>query len=156
MKDLLGSKSQDIDIDDRTSTLIGELSKYLARLEITGIRLTRNDLSGQAIVATGLGCREIVLASLTPSELMSSIADLAAHLLHMMQFQNPRPASTPTVAVDDPLLRACIITDDKRSKSWTVSSIDSYMPISTARYYGLTYPSGLLDCTCLSGFSIPV
>ena len=156
LTDLLGSKSEDLDIDDRTSTLIGELSNYLARLEISGIRLTQNDLSGQAIVATGLDCREIVLANLTPSELMSSIADLAAHLLHMVQFQNPRPSSTPTVAVDDPPPRACIITDDKRSQSWTVSSIDSYVPISTARYYGLTYPSVLLDCTSLSGFSIPV
>ena len=41
LTDLLGSKSQDIDIDDRASTLIGELSNYL---EITGIRLTRNVL----------------------------------------------------------------------------------------------------------------
>ncbi|KAI9764751.1 MAG: hypothetical protein M1835_007514 [Candelina submexicana] len=84
LTDLLQSKGQDIDIDDRTSTLIRELSEYLARLEITGMRLTQNDLSGQAIVAIGLDCREIVLASLTPSELMSSIADMAAHLLHMV------------------------------------------------------------------------
>lgn len=83
MLDLLGGKSQDIDIDDRTNTLIGELSEILTQLEITGMRLTRNGLSGYAIVATGLDCREIVLASLTPSELMSSIADLAAHILHI-------------------------------------------------------------------------
>jgi len=90
LTDLLGSKSQDIDIDDRTSTLIGELSEYLARLEITAMRLTRNDVSGQAIVAIGLDRREIMLASLTPSELMSSTADLAAHLLYMVQFRNQR------------------------------------------------------------------
>lgn len=154
LTDLLGSKSQDIDLDDRTSTLIGELSEYLARLEITGMRLTRNDISGQAIVATGLDCREIVLASLTPSELMSSIADLAAHLLHMVKLQIPRLASIPAVAVDDPTLRAYIITDDNRSQKRTVNSIDSHMPISTARQYGLTYPSALLDCTNISGCSI--
>ena len=85
LTDLLGSKSQDIDIDDCIRTLIGELSDHLARLKVTGVRLTRNDLSGHAIVATGLDCREIVLASLTPSELISSIADLAAHLLPMVQ-----------------------------------------------------------------------
>ena len=155
MIDLLGSKSEDIDVDDRTSTLIGELSKYLARLEITGMRLTRNDLSGQAIVATGLDSRGIVLASLTPSELMSSIADLAAHLLHMVQLQSPRPPSTAAVPVDDPPPRAHIITDDNRSQSWKVNSIDSHLSTSTAQQYGLTYPSAFLHCTNISGCSIP-
>ena len=156
LTDLLGSKSQDVDIDDRTRTLIGELSEYLARLEITGVRLTRNDLSGHAIVATGLDCREIVLASLIPSELMSSIADLAVHLLHMVQLQNPRPASTPAVPVDDPLSQAYIITDDNRSQNSTVNSIDSHLSVPTARQYGLTYPSALQDCTNISGCSIPI
>ncbi len=151
--DLLGSKSQDV--DDRTSSLIGELSEYLARLEITRMRLTRNDVSGQAIVATGMDCREIVLARLAPSELMSSTAELAAHLLHMVQLQNPRPASTPTVAVGDPPRRAYVITDDTRSQSWTVNSIESHISISTARQCGLTYPSALRDCTNILGCSIP-
>jgi len=156
LTDLLGSKSQDIDIDDRTSTLIKELSEYLARLEITGMRLTWNDLSGHAIVATGSDCRETVLASLNPSESMNSIADLAAHLLHVVQLQNPRPASTPAVPVDDPPPRAYIITDDNRSQSWTVNSIDSHLSISTAQQYGLTYPSAFLDYTNISGCSIPI
>lgn len=34
-------------------------------------------------------------------------------------------------------------------------SIDSYVSIPTARQYGLTYPSALLDCTKLSGCSTP-
>lgn len=156
LTDIVGSKSQDIDRDDRTSTLIGELSEYLARLEITGMRLTRNDLSGQAIVATRLDCQEIVLASLTPSELTSSIADLAARLLHVVQLQKPQPASTPTVPVDDPALRGYIRREDNHSQSWTVNSIHSHMPISTAQQYGLTYPSALLDCTNVSGCSIPI
>ncbi len=133
LTDLLRSKNQDIDVDDLTNTLIEEVSEHLARLEITKMRLTRNDLYGQAIVATGFDFREIVLTSLTPSELMSSTADLAAHLLHMVQLQNPWPASTPTVSVDDPSLREYIITDDNRSQSWTVNSIDSHMPILTVR-----------------------
>ena len=156
LMDLLGNQSQDIDIDDHTSTLIGELSKYLARLEITKMRLTPNNLSGHAIVATGLDCREIVLASLTPPELMSSVADMAAHLLHLVQSQNPRPASTLAVPVDDPSPQAYIITDDNRSKSSTVNSINSHSSISTAQQYGLTYPSALLDCTNISGCSIPI
>lgn len=156
LRDLLQSKSQDTSIDDRTSTLIGELSGVLAGLEITGMRLTRNDFSGQAIVATSLDRREIVLARLTPSELTSSIADLAAHLLHMVHLQSPRPASTSTAPVDDPPPQAYVITDDNHSQSWTVSSIDSHIPISTAQQYGLTYPSALLDCTNISGGSIPI
>ena len=89
LRDPLESKSQDTGIDDHTSCLIRELSEHLARLEITGLRLTRNKLSGKAVVATGLNCREIVLASLTPSELMSSVADLVAHLHHLVHLQNP-------------------------------------------------------------------
>jgi len=156
LTDLLGNKSQDIDIDNRTSTLIKELSEYLARLEITGMRLTWNDLSGHAIVATGSDCRETVLASLNLSESINSIADLTAHLLHVVQLQKSRPASTPPVPVDDPPTRAYIITDDNRSQSWAVNSIDSHWSISTAQQYGLTYPSALLDYTNNSGCSIPI
>ena len=156
LTDLLGSQSQDIDIGDGTSTLIEELNQYLARLEITGMRLTRNDLSGQDIVAIGMDRREIVLASLAPSNLMSSIANLAAHLLHVVQLQNPRPASTPTNSMDNPPARAYIITDNHRCESWTVNSIDSHLPISTIRRDGLTYPSALLDCTNISGCSVPI
>lgn len=135
---LVGSQLQDIDIDNRTSILIGELSEYLAQLEITGMRLARNDLSGQDIVATGLDRQEIVLASLTPSELVSSTADLAAHLLPMMQVQRPRPAGTPTLPMGDTPSRAYLITGEDHSKSWTVNSIDSHLSISIDRRYGLT------------------
>lgn len=117
LTNLLRSKSQDIDIDDRTSTLIEELSEYLARLEIIEMRLTRNDLSGHIIVAIDLDCQEIVLASLTSFESMSSIIDLATHLIHMMQLQNSRQASTPTMFVNDSSSRAYIITNDNRSQS---------------------------------------
>ena len=120
------------------------------------MRLTRNDLSGQTIVATGLDCRDIVLASLTPSDLMNSITDLAAHLLHMVQFQIPRPASKSTVEADDPPVRAYIITDDNPFQSWTVNSIDSHLSIPAARQYGLTYSSALPEVTKISGRSIPI
>lgn len=94
-----------------------------------------------------------MLASLIPSQLMSSMADLTAHLLHMLQLPNPRPTNTRTGAVDDPSLRVYIVTDVNRSQSWAVSSIDSNMPNSNARQYGLTYPSALPDCTNISGCS---
>ncbi len=51
-------KCKDIDMYNRTSIMIGELSKHLTRLEITGMRLIRTDLSGRTIVATGLNDRE--------------------------------------------------------------------------------------------------
>jgi dihydroorotase len=85
LTNLLEKKSQDIDIDDRTSIFIKELSEHLTRLGIIEMRITRNDLSSQAIVVTDLECREIVIASLTSFELMSSIADLIAHLLSHMK-----------------------------------------------------------------------
>lgn len=102
LADILGIKSQDIDIDDHISTLIRELSEFLTRLEITGMRLTRSDLSGHDIVATDLNNQEIVLASLTPFKPMSSIADLASHLLHLVQLQSPQSASISTVPVERP------------------------------------------------------
>ncbi|MCJ1382858.1 hypothetical protein MMC17_005971 [Xylographa soralifera] len=117
LMELLGSHSPDVDIDDRTNTRIVELSDYLAQLKITGMKLTRNNLSGQTIVATGLDCGEIVLASLTPSELTSPIGDLAAHLLHMVQFRTLSPKSTSPAAKDDSPRRASIGTDDNRFKS---------------------------------------
>lgn len=115
-----------------------------------GVHLTRNDLTGQTIIATGLDRREIVLFSLTPSELTSSIADLAAQLLHVVQLQNPPPASTPTVPIDNPSAQ-----DDNRSESWTDNSTDSHMPTSTARRCDLTYSSALLDVSNISGCSVP-
>lgn len=126
---LLGNQSQDIDIGDGTRTLTGELSEYLAQLKVNGMRLIRNDLSGQAqaIIATVLDC------PLTPSESMSPLADLAAHLLHVLQSQKPRPASTLAVPVDDPPLRENINMNTNRSQSWTVNSVDSHTPVSTAR-----------------------
>ena len=64
-----GVKSQDMNIDRRTSTPTGDVSEYLARLEVTGGRLTRNDLSGQDIVVPILDRGKMVLASLTSPEL---------------------------------------------------------------------------------------
>lgn len=114
LRDLLQSKSWDTSIDDCASTLIGELSGFFAGLEIAGMRLIQNNFSGQAIVATDLDRREILLTRLTPSELRSSIADLAAHLLHMVHLQSPQPASTLT-AVHDPPPQAYVVTDDNHS-----------------------------------------
>ena len=114
--------------------------------------------AGQAIVATGSDRRELVLARLPSSELIRSIADVAAHLLHtvqlhLVQLQTPRLESTLIVLVNDPPLPASIITDDNRSQSWMVNRVESHS--STARPKGLTYPSALLDCTEISGCTIP-
>jgi hypothetical protein len=117
LTNLLRKKSQDIDIDDRTSILIEESSDHLTRLEIIEMRITRNDLSDQVIVVTDLDCRKIVIVSLTSFDLMSSVADLIAHLLQMLQLQNSRSASTSTMLVNDSSLREYIIRDDIRSQN---------------------------------------
>ena len=49
-----------------------------------------------------------------------------------------------------------IIADDDRSRSWSVTSIDSHLPIPPARRKGVTYPSAFLDVTNISGCSMPV
>ncbi len=156
LTNLLRKKSQDIDIDDRTSILIEESSDHLTRLEIIEMRITRNDLSDQVIVVTDLDCRKIVIVSLTSFDLMSSVADLIAHLLQMLQLQNSRSASTSTMLVNDSSLREYIIRDDIRSQNWTFNSVDSHMSISIVRQYGLIYSSALLNNIKISSCFISI
>ncbi|KAL9029909.1 MAG: hypothetical protein Q9196_001912 [Gyalolechia fulgens] len=153
LNDLVGKKSQDI--DDRTSTLMAELSEYLARLGITGMRLTRNDPSGQAIIATDLDSQEIVLARLAPAVLMNSMADLTAHLLCLVKLNFPPKAGTSAVPNDEQSLRENSDMHDNYSRSGTVNGIDGDMGTSITRQHGLTYPSALVDWANISGCSIP-
>ncbi|KAL8935150.1 MAG: hypothetical protein Q9211_004856 [Gyalolechia sp. 1 TL-2023] len=153
LNDLVGKKSQDI--DDRTSTLMAELSEYLARLGITGMRLTRNDPSGQAIIATDLDSQEIVLARLAPAVLINSMADLTAHLLCLVKLNFPPKAGTSAVPNDEQSLRENSDMHDNYSRSGTVNGIDGDMEPSIARQHGLTYPSALVDWANISGCSIP-
>lgn len=155
LTDLLRIKSQDIDIkiDDHTSTLIRELSEFLTRLEITGMRLTPNDFYGHDIVATDLNNQEIVLASLTSFKPMSSIGELASHLFDLVRLQNLQSATISTVPVNNPCLPAYIITDDKSLRSWTVNNINTNVSTPDARQYGLTFPSAFLDVADLSNYS---
>lgn len=137
---LLRSKSQNI--NDHTSTLIRELSEYLIRLEIITLRLTQNDVLDQVIVAIDIDCRKIVFVNLNTLQLMSSIIEMIAHLLHTIQIPNSRLASISTVPVDD-------------SGNCTVKYVGRLLPRSNSQQYGLTFPSALRDLTKISGCSIP-
>lgn len=45
--------------------------------------------------------------------------------------------------------------DDQPPESWALDSINSGSTNSSAQQFGLTYPSGLLDCVDISGCSVP-
>ncbi|KAI9777559.1 MAG: hypothetical protein M1816_004702 [Peltula sp. TS41687] len=148
------SESQNIDRD--TCTRVEDLCKYIARLGITEMRLASTNLSDHVTVTAVSKSRDFILARLTASELMSSTADLAAHLLHMLQFQSPQLSSTSMAPVDDKSLQTTPIAQDNHSLSWTDDDMDRQMTEPRARQHGLTYPSALLDATNVSGCSIPL
>ena len=116
-------KSQEIEINNHTDALIGELCEHLGRLEITGMRLSRTGLSSQVIFATDSNCREVVLVKLTSSELISSITDLVMYILHMVQFRRSQLPSTPIVHKDKP--QADVMAYNHPSQEKVVDTIGS-------------------------------
>ncbi|KAI9675746.1 MAG: hypothetical protein M1817_001113 [Caeruleum heppii] len=140
-------------IDDHTNTLVGELCEHFAQLKITGVRLTQNDLSGQAIVTAVSYSRETMLARLTPSDLMSSTADLAAHLLHMVQFQSSQPRSPAMALLNDNSLQARLMAPGNRSPSGTADHVGSQITVPTAQQRGMTNSSALWDTANVSNGS---
>ncbi|KAI9826027.1 MAG: hypothetical protein M1826_006825 [Phylliscum demangeonii] len=145
-------KSEKMELDAHAYALIEELCESLAQLELTEMRLARNDRSGQAIIATGSNCREIVVASLTSSELMSSYTELVKHLLLMVQFQSP-PVPGPPVPCP-PTEQCPVDATTPDGPAWG-QSVDTIRSDTTpdARKNGITYPSALLDCVNISGCS---
>ena len=129
---LLRSKSQNI--DDRTSTLIREL---LTRLKIITLRLTQNDILDQVIVAIDTNCRQIVLVNLNSLQLMSSIIEMIAHLLHTIQISIFRLANISTVSTND--------SSKARSRSCTIKSIDRSLSRSISQQYEHTFSSTFLN-----------
>jgi hypothetical protein len=96
------------------------------------VDLTQNNHTNSVTITVVSKSREIVLASLTSSELMSSTADLAAHLLHMLQLQSPRLGSTSVALVDNPTFQKDFITQKDHYQSWTVGSMDTQTTMLTA------------------------
>ena len=80
-------------IDNHASTLIKNICEYFTRLNITQMSLNQDEHLRNVTITAASNGREIVLASLTSSELMSSTADLAEHILHMLQMQSPQMRS---------------------------------------------------------------
>lgn len=141
--------------DDHTPVLVADLCEYFTRLEITGMRLTQNDHTDGATVKAVSNSREFVLASLTSSELMSSTADLAAHLVHMLQLQSPRLRNTTLDPAGDSHFQADYTAQDDYHPSRANDDVDSQTTMASAQQYGLTYPSALLDDINNSGCAIP-
>jgi hypothetical protein len=86
--------------------------------------------------------REIVLASLTASELMSSSADLAAHLLNRLQQQSATADDLPT--------RTGSMEEENRLQDRPIDHVDSQAKRAVAESNGLTdtaelpsYPSSI-------------
>lgn len=143
-------------IDDHASALVRIICEYFARLDTTQMDFTQNDHSSNVIITAVSKSREFVLASLTSSEQMSSTADLAAHLLRMLQFQSPQLQSTLMAPADDTSLLTDFIAHDNHSLGWAVDDVDSETTMPSAQQYGVTYPSALLDETNVSGCSLPI
>ena len=141
-------EGQEMEIDDHTEALIGDLCEHFVRLEVTKLRLARADHSVQVIVAAGSDCQEVVLANLTSSELMSSITDLVMHILHMVQFQSSQLQRTPTVHEND--LRADFMAHDDPSQKNTVGTIGKRTATLSTRKTRISHPSEPLDCTNVS------
>ena len=78
-------------IDDHTGALIRDLCEYFTLLEITEIGFSQNSHSEPAIITACANSTEFVLARLTSCERINPTADLAAHLLHMVQLQSVPP-----------------------------------------------------------------
>jgi len=75
-------------LDDRTYILVKELCGNFRRLDVTEVRLTQNDTSGQTAVSAGTEREEFMLATFTPSELICPPAELAARLLNMLHLHS--------------------------------------------------------------------
>ena len=73
------------DIDDQISALVGSICDHLTHLNITSISWNQDEEPFRVKITVASSHGEILLARLTPSDLTSSIADLAAHILHMLQ-----------------------------------------------------------------------
>src|SRR5437762_309737 len=83
----LGDSTNQV-IDEHTSALVGNICEYLTQLNIARMGVNHNEHSHNVTIMDASNRREILLASLTSSELMSSTADLAAHICHMLQLQS--------------------------------------------------------------------
>jgi hypothetical protein len=134
---------------------VENICEYLTQLNIAKIGLNQNENSSNVTAITASEGREIVLASLTSSELMSSTADLAEHLFHMLRFQSPRLRSIAMAPTDDLPFQTDSTAQKNRRLSRATDHTDSETSTPSARQYGLTYPSAFLDATYNSDFTIP-
>jgi serine/threonine protein kinase len=139
------------DLDERTCALIEELCENFCRLNITRVRLTKDNILDQTIVFAGREGDEFMLATLTPSEVICPPAELAAHLLNMLEFQGLQRRSRAKQS-ESPLDDTTIHTGFRTQElNWTADSTGSQITSSNVQELGVTYPSALLDVCNVSG-----
>ncbi len=112
-----------LELDDRTHTLIERLCEDFRRLDITMVRVIKWNISGQATVSAGADGEEFVLATLTPSEQLCPPAELATHLLNMLRFHSSHQRSEAMVPLND--TASYRTQESKNPSSWAAESIES-------------------------------
>lgn len=134
--------------DDYTSALIDAICEQLIRLKTAYLRVDHKEETHHVTMAVASGGEEFLLTSMTTSELSSSAADVAAHLLHMLQLRGN--AITPA---DGLPLQPDARAHETPLLSWTSSSLST---ADSTQWNGVTYPSELLDVTYTSGCPVPL
>ena len=158
LRDLrVGSKSTAIS-DDRTFALVEDICTQLIRQKFTELGATEDDQGNDITITATSNNKEIVLATLTSSEIMNSAPSLAAHLLHMLTTRSYEPPnmakSSPSEKHPQPEPRLDVsgylsgARDQSQNQSTAIS-------VLSAQALGSTYPSELLDETRGSCCSIP-
>lgn len=87
-------------LDDETKTLVEELCKRFRGLNVTKVGLAQGEVSSQTTVHVKTESEEIVIATLTSSEVLCPPAELATHLLTMLHFWSSQPESRTMASAD--------------------------------------------------------
>ncbi|KAI9670500.1 MAG: hypothetical protein M1817_004367 [Caeruleum heppii] len=142
-------------MDSQGVATMDRLCEQLIQLEITGIGLSHNGPSDGATIKLFSTTNDIVLARLTASELMYSAADLAAHLLLLLQLHF-QTSITPIKPVDDLHVTTRSTGPGDCPPGGMTDSTVSESTMADDGSHGVTYPSALLDDTNISGCTIPL
>ena len=84
LRDIQTGTESNETLDSRTIALVHDLCQRLDRLNIENIRNQTDDEAERTIIVIGVSeAQDFSLVSLTSSDVASSVADLARHLIHM-------------------------------------------------------------------------
>jgi serine/threonine protein kinase len=138
LRDLCLEESSSLVRDDRVTTLVENICQWLVRLNITQIGCDEQPHSVNVTITLPSDCRKMVLASFTPSERMNSMADMAAHLLHMLQLRSP-----VAQMADDPPFQTGSMKTTNRPQDRPINRVDSQATRANAVSNGVPGPAAL-------------